>query len=273
MGNEGTLKFLIRNIQLFADEEQTTSIDEALNDSDQIGEEEVQEAEKQDETETQEQEQPAGKDAKDGNSKQSRSENAEFARKRREAEKAAKEKADKENQDRLRQEYVKGKIEGIGGKNPYTGEDIVDEEDVHLYEVMKKLDDQGDDPLKGAYKALRDERLARKQERETAEQAAEQERQERETSKEQAKKVIAEFREKHPDSDFESLWKENEKFHGLIVHGYTPNEAFDLLGLQDVKQERSSTPSSAPGGGKHEKSVLDMSDDEFLAERKARYGY
>jgi len=275
MDQKGKLRFLVSDIQMFADKEQPSPYDEAIEDPDQVSESEVKEnADEPKEEEPKEQGQTPAEEGKDENPKQSRSQNAEFARKRREAEKAAKEKAEKENQERLRQEFVKGQIKGIGGKNPYTGEDIVDEEDFHEYEVMKALDDKGEDPIKGAYKVLREERMNRKKEEQADAELAEQARKEQQQSIDVARKNIEEFGKSHPDVKFGELWKSNEKFHGLIVHGYTPNEAYDLLGLGEGDATgRESTPSTTPGGAKHEKSTLDMSDEEFLTMRHEKYGY
>ena len=274
MDQKGKLRFLVSDIQMFADKEQPSPYDEAIEDPDQVSESEVKEnADEPKEEEPKEQGQTPAEEGKDENPKQSRSQNAEFARKRREAEKAAKEKAEKENQERLRQEYVKGQIKGIGGKNPYTGEDIVDEEDVHEYEVMKALDEKGEDPIKGAYKVLREERMNRKKEEQADVELAEQARKEQQQRVEAAKKDIEEFKKSHPEANFDELWKNNVEFHGHILHGYTANEAYDLLKLDDGDNGRQSTPSTTPGGAPFEKRILDMSIDEFLAMRQQKYGY
>ena len=62
---------------------------------------------------------------------------SENARRRREA----------ERQKELREVRLKAVIETLGGKNPYTGEEITDEADVQEYFTMRDISARGGDPL------------------------------------------------------------------------------------------------------------------------------
>lgn len=68
---------------------------------------------------------------------QSKEQNAEYARKRREAERRA-------EIERVRMETI---IEATGGINPYTNEEIKDKADVEEYLLQKKIDKEGGDPI------------------------------------------------------------------------------------------------------------------------------
>lgn len=81
--------------------------------------------------------------------KQTKEENADYARKRREAQ-ALKEKED--------QAYRKGLIDAVGGVNPYTNEPIENQADIDEYLLMKKIDKDGGDPITDYHKYLKKER-------------------------------------------------------------------------------------------------------------------
>lgn len=68
---------------------------------------------------------------------QSREQNAENARRRRDA----------ERQKELRKLREKTIIEALGGKNPYTGEEMKDSLDVEEFETMREIEKNGGDPV------------------------------------------------------------------------------------------------------------------------------
>lgn len=70
--------------------------------------------------------------------------NAENARRRREAEREAEKR-------KLRNETI---IDTLGGKNPYTGEDMTDDFDVEEYLLMKDIEKKGGDPV-GDYQKVK----------------------------------------------------------------------------------------------------------------------
>lgn len=92
--------------------------------------------------------------------KQSKEQNAENARRRREDER-------KREMRRVREETI---IEALGGKNPYTGEPMVDSLDVREYETMREIEKNGGDPV-GDYQKTR-----KQKEREAAKEQEAQER-------------------------------------------------------------------------------------------------
>lgn len=132
---------------------------------------------------------PSGSDGKDGKAEtgkkpQSKDTNAEFARKRREA----------ERQRELTETRNKAIIDALGGKNPYTGGDMKDAEDVAEFLTMQEIEKKGGDPVtdySGHVKAQ--QRAERERERTEAEQKA------------WYDKDRADFAEKHPDVDLNAL--------------------------------------------------------------------
>lgn len=264
MGKEGTLRFLIRNIQLFADEEQ--------DDYGLVLEDEVMDDDnKQDDPETQPEKKDGGepKQAEEGaNAPQSRSENAKFAQMRREAE--AKEKA--VNKPKTEQEAeLQGYIKGSGGVNTFTGLPIEDEEDVHLFELMKEADAKGEDPVKEGYRLAREERLKAKRETEEAEKQAKAAEERKKQSTQVAKDNISALTKAHPECDtkwFKRQWEKGGKFKDLVLHGYTPVEAYEFLGMGSKQGsgagDASSTPSlTSSGDSNGKKSIMQMTDDEW----------
>lgn len=132
---------------------------------------------------------PSGSDGKNGKAEtgkkpQSKDTNAEFARKRRE----------QERQRELTETRNKAIIDALGGKNPYTGGEMTDAEDVAEFLTMREIEKKGGDPVtdySGHVKARAREQ--REQERTEAEQ------------REWYDKDRAAFAEKHPDVDLDAL--------------------------------------------------------------------
>ena len=59
----------------------------------------------------------------------------------------------------------------------------------------------------------------------------------------------------------------------MCDHGFTPKEAYEMLGYDKAEPDEGErkTPSSASGGAKKEQSVLDMDDEKFLKQFRAKY--
>lgn len=167
---------------LEVDQEQT----EAVETADESVEDQVQSEEETD------------VEFEDGNPKQSSEENAEFARKRREA----------ERQKAIQEAYEKGKKEAltvkekaaleslIGAENHFTGEEITDENEARIYQTMIAMKKAGKDPTDP--KAVITWQLAQKKsevEKQTAEQK----------SKEWFDKDRIDFEEKYPDINLKKL--------------------------------------------------------------------
>ncbi len=120
---------------------------------------------------------------------QSREQNSENARRRREAERKQELKA-------AREQAI---IETLGGKNPFTGEEMKDSADVEEYLTMKEIETKGGDPLADFskfHKAKEKERIA-KQTRE-------------ETEKEWYRKDYDDFATKHPEVDINTLLQDKQ---------------------------------------------------------------
>lgn len=110
--------------------------------------------------------------------------NAEYARRRREA----------ERQKELKDTREKAIIEALGGINPYTGEEMKDSHDVEEFLVMQEIKKNGGDPVADFAKNRKE------RERKNAETQAEQERQ-----AEWYRNDKAEFATAYPDVDLEEL--------------------------------------------------------------------
>lgn len=154
------------NLQLFADDvvdntpsnEETTPTEEVENDEvpefdESTESEEEQSKDEVDNTQT--------KDKKTTNKENAERRIAEKQRK--EQERKAKEQAE-ERKKAERDAYLKGIKRALGDKNPYTDKPIVDDEDLEEYEIMKKLDEEGKDPIEDYADYIKEQkRLAKKQ--------------------------------------------------------------------------------------------------------------
>lgn len=132
---------------------------------------------------------PSGDKGKDGKAEtgkkpQSRDTNAEYARKRREA----------ERQRELTETRNKAIIDALGGKNPYTGGDMKDAEDVAEFLTMREIEKKGGDPVTDYSGHVKEQsRVQREKERTEAEQ------------REWYNKDRADFAAKYPDADISAL--------------------------------------------------------------------
>lgn len=239
--------------------------------------EEVDEEEVKDETE--EESKPSANEGEDGKEDekaekktQSKSMNAKFAQERREREAQAKAKAEKEVKEAERRAYVRGQVDTLK-TNPYTGDPITDETDLEQYKLMKKLDDDGIDPLKGFAKAWADKTRSEMQ--------AQKDEQTKEAEKaKQVQKEVDDLSAAHPDLNVPALAKDEafQKFARGKYGRWTLTEIYDAYKAGEAKQAESkprakSSPSSMAGGTSEPKSISDMTDEEFLRYRTEKYGY
>lgn len=119
---------------------------------------------------------------------QSKEDNAEFARRRREQEKL----------QAIKQAEEKAIIRTLKGVNPYTNEPIKDSSDVEEYKTMLEIDEQGGDPVADYVKHLKD-----KTRQAHIKQSEEQKR------AEWFVKDKSEFAEKYPDVSLDELIKDD----------------------------------------------------------------
>lgn len=94
---------------------------------------------------------------------QSKEQNSEYARRRREA----------ERQKELKELREKTIIETLGGKNPYTGGEVKDSADVEEYLTMREIEKNGGDPVADFAKHLKENARRTAQKQESDEKTAE----------------------------------------------------------------------------------------------------
>lgn len=131
--------------------------------------------------------QPAEKAKKEPQSKER---NAEEARKRREAEKQA----------AIKQARIDAIIEATDGKNPFDGSEMKDAEDVEKYLNMRKIKQDGKDPIADYADWTTQQAKARKAEQEA-----------REKQEGKAREDLEAFKKAHPDVDTNKLF-DDESF-------------------------------------------------------------
>jgi hypothetical protein len=141
------IKKLAMDIQFFADENDDDDLDNDDLDNFEDDSEEEEEAEESSEEEngkTEESEEKEEKEEKEEEpkKKQTREENAKYKQLRQESKRIQEENARAKEQ---------GKLEGIklayGGKNKFTGEELVDEYDVKVFMTMLEMEKEGLDPV------------------------------------------------------------------------------------------------------------------------------
>jgi len=226
-----------------------------------------------------------GKEEDSKPTKQSQSQNAKYAQQRREAEakaKAEKEARDKELQLAKEEGYRKGQIDATK-TNPFTEEPIEDDYDFEIYQIQQELDKQGRDPIKELPRELaRRRREMAKAEKEKAEEEAKS-KQEAETKRqetlERKRKEISEVEKKFKLSheDMKKLLTEDSDFKKKLEEKedrWTLEEIFEAYykPKQEEPPQKRSTPSGGTGGSKVERSVKDMTDEEYIKYSQETYG-
>lgn len=258
------------DIQFFAEDPAETEEE----DSDQVDTSEVDEGSQEEPNEQGDGENDESEEGQgEGTPPRNRKRDALMAKKRRQAEAAAREQAEK--QKKLQQEsYDQGRIAALGGTNPYTKKPIKTAYDLHIYDVMKSLDEKGIEPsVANVVEALSQEENAR--------QTEENERQEKAKKvAEETQKNIAEFVETYPELGKKWLEEQintNPTMQSLLDHGYTPKQACEILGIKPKKNAPPPPPPSTPsntrsGSPTPPKKVRDMTDDEFIAYMEEKHG-
>ena len=118
-----------------------------------------------------------------GKAKQTASKNAKNAQRRREAESSKLEKA---KEDAI--------LMVLKNKNPYTGEEMKDSEDVREYLAMREIEDGGGDPLKDFQKHQKQKARAEREARESVESA-----------KQDLRVQLEDLRKQEPEVDVKQL--------------------------------------------------------------------
>lgn len=133
-----------------------------------------------------------GQKQEDKKPEMTKEERAKQAEARRQREAKEKEEREKRIADEA---YLKGQLSAIK-KNPYTEEEIKDEYDLKVYELQRKIESEGGDPVKDLPKRLADMDRAERQKRKS----------EADAKAESDRKVaedLADFRAKYPGKEAE----------------------------------------------------------------------
>ena len=280
------MKKLLLNLQLFAgDESDNTPTDEVENkpaeDAEKEDTPEFDDTSEENANENDSQKEEKEEKKTDVDKKKTNKENAE--RRIAEKQKKEQEKKAKEERDKIeRDAYLKGLKRALGDKNPYTDKPIVDEEDLEEYEIMKKLEEQGKDPIEDFADYIK------QQKREAKNKALE----DKKAEEEQLKYVqdnIAEVDKKYGEGTA-AKYLQNERFKKMFssalenkapllqtIENYMEIEKYIEKEAEDKAIEKDARRKSSPGGiGKDTppktKSIEKMSSAEFNDFLEKEYG-
>ena len=206
---------------------------------------------------------------------------ATYAEKRREKERLEREAREAEIKKSAK---LEAKLE-LSKKNEFTGEKIVDEEDLKIYEIQKQLDEEGLDPISDLPKRLAE--ISRKEKANLLEE-------EKKKAKlnEETKKDIEDFLKTHPDVKIETLANDEGylEYAKDKIGRWTTSEIYDTYQLKqlnnsaeekkamtdkaadDIAKKLTKNPSSNPSGNTKTKSIDDMTPEEFKEYWKNKYG-
>lgn len=181
---------------------------------------------------------------------QSREENARYAQMRRE------------------KTYRDGLREGLK-TNPFTGEKMVDDYDLEVYEVMEKLNKEGKDPLKEYPRYVMKKAKEENDKRKMAEE-----------HEKQVQEDIKKFNEQFPDVDLANL-REDSDFVDYADGKWGRKDLTEIykgfLKIKKTSEEKKkprAMPTSQSGKEETKKSISDMSEEEvhkLFAEKYGRY--
>ena len=198
--------------------------------------------------------------------------NARFAEQRRKREAEEREK-------KIRNE---AKIEVLK-TNPYTDEEIKDEEDLKIYEMMKALDDEGLDPVKDLPKKIAEQNRA-------VSKKAQEEREKESAKNEKLNREANELKQAYPNldlsklatnDDFMKLCEEKgERWTMLEIYEYLEskkqlstkqaNETKNEEEINKLSKKVVKTPSSKSNSQNPNRTYLEMSDEEYVRLQKAK---
>lgn len=202
---------------------------------------------------------------------QSSKENAKFKQMRLEQEEKIKKDA-----------YAKGQIDGLGGTNPYTGKPIRDQDDLEIYKIQKKLDEDQKDPIQDLGEAM----ASRNRE---AREKANKEKEANDELQKRAQKDLEDFYAAgYSKEDLDSFLKELETeewrdfFGDSIATGHmSPAKAYKAMQKikgnisEEVKKKEEAkkiaTPPSPTSSSKTPKGLDEMTLEELNKAFSSRY--
>lgn len=254
------------DIQLFAEDEEVV----------ETPTEEVEETEENvDDNEDVDFEDGSGEEQKKQPDEKSKTDESEKKRNRENAQRRIQEKHERELKEAKNKAYFEGLKEGVGGKNPYTGEEIKDDIDLELLKTMQEMERKGLDPI---------EDFAKYQTQKRREEAkAELEKKNKEAESQQAvQKELEDFDKKYGEGSAENLFKDNEfkEKYGKFLGRLTLEETYELYmdskaeveakAQEEVIKQKAIEKSSpgVPGNKSGNKTYFDeiLNDDEKFRE-------
>mgnify|MGYP003295058637 CR=1 FL=1 len=229
-------------------------------------------------TEEEEEEKVKAQKSKTSDKETQKKRNAHFAEERRKREALERENKIKE------QAKVEAQLELVK-TNPYTEEPIKDEEDLKIYLIQKELEENGKDPITDLPRKMAElNREAQKK----AKDASENDR--------KLKEDIANFHNDFPDVDLSALAKDEDYINFALdkLDRMSTSEIYELYQSKKAKdgkkkedkekktktdetvdetaKKMTKTPPSTQGKSPKAKSVNEMTDEEFKAYWKQKYG-
>lgn len=244
------------NLQLFAEDEQEPTPEVEASSVDATEETDVDFDDEIEEQEAPEQ--------------QTKKQNNEYAQKRIKAKKEAEQRLAEEK----RKEFLRGVQTGNGGKNRFTGKEIVDEEDLAEFELMLEMEKNGLDPVEDFASYIKEKmRQAKQAELQKNQQAME--------AEQKSQQDIASFCEKYDVETAQRLFqnksflKFSEGLLGvvpleLIYEKFVDTQASAETTAERMMMEKNARRASSTGGLTEtpppaRKSFKEMTSEEFKA--------
>lgn len=202
------------NLQLFAEETEEAT--------EEVVEEEVETTDE--DNEEVEFDEGAEEAKEEKSNEEAKAKELEKQKNRANAQRRIQEKHERELKEAKDKAYLEGLKQGVGGKNPYTGEEIKDEVDLELLKTMQEMERKGLDPIEDFAKYQTQKRRE--------ELKAEQEKKAKDEENQQAvQKELDDFDKKYGKGSAENLFKD-EKFkekYGKFLGRLTLEETYQLF--------------------------------------------
>lgn len=269
---------MVRKDKMEEKEKEAQAIEEVNEDEDDILDPDDFEEEDEEVSEEGDNTEEESSDDDEKKKEEEKAKNAKAAERRRKREEAKK---NREKREAAIREEAKINAElGILKVNPFTEEPIVDEEDLKIYKIQKELDDEGLDPINDLPKKLAER--ARNEAKKAKEQAENAEKEQKERM-DKINAEIKELRTKYPNVNTAEL-AEDPLFQKCLegrAGRWSQVEIYELYLSKKSEAERkaeeektkkvveeaakkvSNPPSSNAKGNSPQKTIEDMTPEEF----------
>ena len=188
----------------------------------------------------------------------------------------------KEREEKLKKDAKLEAELGLVKRNTYTDTEIKDEEDLEIFKMMKKIDEDGGDPVNDLPKAIAEKNRKAKEEAKRLEE-------EKANENKKVQEEISGFHSRHKDITIEYLTSigfdkvvDDPKYDGFsyaervydFINSYNSakkksDDEKDKKVIDESSKKMTKVPSSQSNGGKAgEIDYLDMSDEEYLKREK-----